>query len=58
MISKPTDANESVSLYYALRIPPTCFGHSCGQLQGETLQRIHRNITEVFEPMHKYKILN
>jgi len=40
MISKPTSAHECMKVYYAHRIPPTCFGHSCGHLQWGALQRI------------------
>jgi hypothetical protein len=28
-----------MSVYYTYRMPPTCFGHSCGYLQGGALQR-------------------
>ena len=54
MISKPTYAHMCIKVYYTRHIPPTCVGHSCGHLQGDTLQKIHGNITDVFEPMHKY----
>jgi hypothetical protein len=47
-----------MKVYYTHRIPPTCFGHLRDHLQGGALQRIHPNITEIFEPMHRYKILN
>jgi len=41
------------------RILPTCFGFSCGDLQGGALgstdiSKYYRS----FEPMHRYKILN
>jgi len=29
-----------MTVYYTHRIPSTCFGHSCGHLQGGALQRI------------------
>ena len=38
-----------IKVCYTHHIPPTCFGHSCGHLQGGALKvPIHRNITEVF----------
>ena len=40
LISKPTSARQSMNVYYTHCIPPTCFGHSCGHLQGGALQRI------------------
>jgi len=39
MISKQTDAYKCMNVCYAHRIIPTCFGHSCGHLQGGALQR-------------------
>jgi hypothetical protein len=40
-------------------MPATCFGNSYGNPQEGTLQRmdmISRDITEVREPMHRYKV--
>ena len=36
MILKPTNARKCMEVYYTRCIPPTCFGHSCGYLQGAT----------------------
>jgi len=33
-----------MNVYYTHCIPPTCFGHSCGHLQGGALQRTDRHI--------------
>jgi hypothetical protein len=30
-----------MEVFYTHPIPPTCFGHSGGHLQGDALQRIH-----------------
>jgi len=48
MITKPTKTYV-YKIYSTHHISPTCFGHSCGHLQGDALKvQIHRNITEVF----------
>jgi len=38
--SKPTNAHKCMTVYYIRRIAATCFGHSCGHVQGGALQRI------------------
>jgi len=38
--SNPADARKCMRVYHTHRIPPTCFGHSCGHLQGGALHRI------------------
>jgi hypothetical protein len=40
-ILKPTNAHKCMKVYCTHCMPPTCFGHSCGHLQGDALQRIH-----------------
>ena len=58
VISKPTNAHKHMTVYYTHCVPPTCFSHSCGHLRDVHCKgHIHQNITEVFEPMHGYKIL-
>jgi hypothetical protein len=44
-----------MEVYYTHTITPTC-----GHLPAGALQRIyiHGHITDVFEPMHRYEILN
>ena len=43
-------------LYFTFfTIPPTCFGHSCGNYQAGSL---HRDITNFCGPLHRGKILN
>jgi hypothetical protein len=34
MILKPIYAHKCMKVYYTHCIPPTCFGHPCGHLQG------------------------
>ena len=52
MISKRTCAPKCVKVYYTQRIPPICFGHLCGYIQGCALNRISiSNVTEVFKQM-------
>ena len=38
-IPKQKNSRQSMNAYYTHCIPPTCFGHSCGHLQGSALQR-------------------
>jgi len=46
-----------MKVYYTQRIPPTCFDHSCGHLQGGELKRITvSNVIEVFKQMDGYTI--
>jgi len=48
-----------MKVYYTRCTPPKGLGHSSVHLHGAELQRQRdRNITEVFEPVHIYKILN
>ena len=57
MISKRTSAPKCMKVYHTHRVSPTCFGHSCGHLQGGSLKRISAsNVTEVFKQMDKNTI--
>jgi hypothetical protein len=47
-----------MKVHYTHCIPPTCFGHSCGHLQGGALQRLRTSKYNKFLVTHKYKILN
>ena len=61
MISKPRNAHDCMKVFYTHRIPPTCFGHSCGHLQGGVLQRIDTSTLKYyrsFVPMCRNKVLN
>jgi hypothetical protein len=51
MITEPTVAHKCMKMYDTHRVRRTCFGHSCGHLQGGVL---HRNIKEKLERIHKY----
>lgn len=56
---KQTNTHKCMKVYYTHRIKPTCFGLSCGHLQGDAFRRkdtwkYYRN----FEPRHRYKILD
>jgi hypothetical protein len=53
VISKPTNAHKHMTVYCTHCVLSICFSHSCDHLQGY----IHQNVTEVFEPKHRYKIL-
>jgi hypothetical protein len=50
MISKPTIAHKCMKIYHTHRIPMGIFREV--RYKGE----INRNITEVLEPMRRYKI--
>jgi hypothetical protein len=39
-IKKTTNAHKCMKVYFTHRIPPTCFGQSCGHLEGSALRRI------------------
>ena len=55
---KTKNAHKNIKVYYIHRIPPTCFGQSCGHLQGGALQSIHKSkYCRYFEPTHGHKIL-
>jgi len=46
MVMKPTESYKRlrvsyIMLHYKHSMPTTCFGHSCGHLQGSALQRIY-----------------
>lgn len=41
VISKPTNAHKRMTVYYTHCVPPTCFSHSCGHVQGCALQRTY-----------------
>jgi hypothetical protein len=59
MISNPTSAHKYMTVYYTHCVSPTCCGHSYGHLQGDAFQRqVHRNVSEEFETMNRYKISN
>ena len=48
-----------MKVYYTNRTLPTCFGLSCGGLQGGAFRRKDTSkYYRSFEPMHRYKTLN
>jgi hypothetical protein len=48
-----------MKLYYTNRTIPTCFGLSCGGLQGGAFRRTDTSkYYGSFEPMHRYKTSN
>ena len=56
-LRKPVNLYECVKLYFTHLIPPTCFDHSCGHLQGGALQRIGTSkCYRCLEPIHRQNI--
>ena len=59
MISEPTNAHKCMKVCYTHRVPTTCVPltwPSTGRWISKNI--LQRNITDVFEQIHRYKIIN
>ena len=41
MVTEPKNAYKPIRVFYKQRVPATCFGQSCGHLQGGALRKIY-----------------